>query len=340
MIVADGSGRRELTAELRPQAADKNRSDHFTMLKDHGYFARFANPLNESAKVVLVNGIHTAGVLGAAKVFADRRESLRNYHSVFDSAANPRSFECHFPVDVLHGTVKVPHVQPESIYTLGAIQRTAPAGGKVSNTPQPATDQRRSVTVLFIAGDRGGTQRNQIQIPREYDAIQNALRGSEYRDAISLANPVLAATHQKLIEAYRYGPAILHFAGHGDDRSLSFILDQGLLVGQTPLIAERLTSILSNFPQIVRLCVLNSCSSGPIAEHIVNSGAVEAAIGWPATVSDANAIAFSGAFYGRLGDGLSLQRSFALAADSLGITQVPVLRTGQGVNQELVYVHR
>src|SRR5207245_714677 len=120
-------------------------------------------------------------------------------------------------------------------------------------------NRRKSVTILFVAGDRGGSQRNQIQIPRELDSIQNALRGCEHRDAISLANPTLAATHQKLTEAYRHRPAILHFAGHGDDRSLSFISDQGLLVTQIPLVAEQLAAILRNFPERIRLCVLNTC---------------------------------------------------------------------------------
>src|SRR5437867_6410733 len=78
-----------------------------------------------------------------------------------------------------------------------------------------------SATVLFIAGDRGGSQVNQLQIPTEYHEIQTALRGSEYRGVIALANPILGATRERLAEAYRERPTIVHFAGHGNDRSLS-----------------------------------------------------------------------------------------------------------------------
>src|SRR5207244_9080555 len=141
-------------------------------------------------------------------------------------------------------------------------------------------DERSFITILFVAGDRGGSQRNQIQIPREFDSIQNALRSSEHREAFNLANPILAATHQKLVEAYRHRPRILHFAGHGDDRSLSFISDQGLLVNHIPLIAEHLAAILLSFPERVRLCVLNTCDSASVAKHLVDKRAVGAALGW------------------------------------------------------------
>jgi hypothetical protein len=192
-------------------------------------------------------------------------------------------------------------------------------------------DNSSQVKVLFIAGDRGGAQRNQIQIPREFDAIQNAIRGCEHRDAMCLATPLLAATHSKLVEAYRHRPAILHFAGHGDDRSLSFISDQGLLVNQAPLIAEHLASILLNFPQRIRLCVLNTCDSAAVAKHLVDTHATEAALGWPGKLSDMEAIGFSGAFYGRLGDGLTLIQSVTLASKSLVSAEVPLLYTDKRI---------
>lgn len=187
-------------------------------------------------------------------------------------------------------------------------------------------------TILFVAGDRGGGQRNQIQIPREFDSVKEAIRGCDHREAFNLANPILAATHQKLVAAYRDRPAILHFAGHGDDRSLSFISDQGLLVSHTPVIAEQLATILSNFPDRVHLCVLNTCDSATVAQHIVNARVVDAAIGWPAKLSDTVAIAFSRVLYGSLGDGLTLSQSVTLATQSCGSDEKPHLHTNMDVN--------
>ncbi len=328
----------ELQAALRSDISDQTSPDYFNMRRDYGYFARFPNPLNEAAIVILASGIHTAGVLGAARAFADSPEALRNYHSVFSSDVTPKSFECHFEVSVLNGNVRVPDISREHIYSLGLGETPLTDTAREIGESQIDSEKHNPTTVLFIAGDRGGAQRNQAQIPREFEAIQRALRGSEYRDAICVTIPILAASHQKLVEAYRHRPEILHFAGHGDNRSLSLISDQGLLVNQSPIIAEQLSAILLNFPEHIRLCVLNTCDSADVAKHLVDTHATDAAVGWPGKLSDADAIEFSGTFYGRLGDGLTLAKSFALAANSLTTQETPVLYPAKGVDTDLIFI--
>ena len=212
--------------------------------------------------------------------------------------------------------------------------RSAPPA---ASSPAPALRPGSRRTVLFVAGDRGGSQRNQVQIPREFASIQEALRGSENRDAFVLAPPILAASRQTLIEAYRHQPVILHFAGHGDDRSLSLILDQGLLVSQTQLLAEQLATILGTFPDRVRLCVLNTCDSAPIAEYLAKTSVVEAAVGWPARLADDMAIAFSRAMYGRLGDGLGLSQAITLACQACASPDGPILYTAEGVTPDFAF---
>ncbi len=322
----------ELRAALRSDTPDPTRPDTFNMRRDYGYFARFPNPLNEDATVILANGIHTAGVLGAARAFADRREALRNYHSVFNSGASPRSFECHFEVGVLNGDVQVPNIVPDSIYSLGSTKRLlANILGDVGEG-QRDVEKRGLITVLFVAGDRGGLQRNQIQTPKEFKSIQDALQRCEQRDAFSLAPPIMAATPQDFVEAYCHRPAILHLVGHGDDRSLSFIQDQRVLASQTPLIADQIATILGNFPERVCLCVLNTCESASVAKHLVDAHAVDAAVGWPVKLADASAIAFSETLYGCLGNGLSLFQSVTLASESCGSEEKPVLHTNANVD--------
>ncbi len=194
-------------------------------------------------------------------------------------------------------------------------------------------------TILFVAGDRGGSQRNQLQIPREFASIQEALRSSKHRDAFLVAPPILAATRQTLVEAYRHRPLILHFSGHGDNRSLSFIFDQGLVVNQTQIFAEQLAAILRNFPNPVRLCVLNTCESAAIARHLVDERVVEAAVGWPAKLADATAITFCKTLYECLGDGLALSNSVNLATQSCGANEAPIVCTAEGVDGDtIIYV--
>src|SRR5438093_9153383 len=145
--------------------------------------------MNENATVVLINGIHTAGVLGAARTFGGRREALRNFHATAAAGVSNTGFECHFEVPALNGDVRVPIVESGNVLSLGvAKEATMAVQASVSQRTTTAADAG-SATVLFIAGDRGGSQVNQLQIPTEYHEIQTALRGSEYRGVIALANP-------------------------------------------------------------------------------------------------------------------------------------------------------
>ncbi len=314
-----------LRAEYRTNGQSAGHQTPLGLRTDWGYFARFKNPLNENATVVLINGIHTAGVLGAARAFSERREALRNFHTALASAVSTTSFECHFEVPVLNGQVKVPVVDPCDILTLGRAEQVA-AGTPVTALPRtPVAEGRSSVRVLFIAGDRGGPQDSQLQIPKEYHAIQSALRACEHRDVIALANPILGATHERLAEAYRERPAVVHFAGHGNARSLSIIEDRGLLANETPLDADQLCDMLQTMQERVRLCVLNACVSEELAQRLVDAGAVDYAIGWPVTVSDSAAIAFSRALYGALGDGRSIGDAVTLARLACGKEYQPVL---------------
>lgn len=92
------------------------------VVKDYGYFARFPNPFNPSTSVVLVHGIHTFGVLGAAKAFSDRPSAQGNIRKVMKKLnlddIKHASFECFFPVDVLQQSVVCPDIDIDNILPL------------------------------------------------------------------------------------------------------------------------------------------------------------------------------------------------------------------------------
>jgi len=89
---------------------------------DYGYFARFPNPFNQKSSVVLVHGIHTFGVLGAAKAFSDHPSAQGNIRKVMKKLnlddIRQASFECFFPVDVLQQTVVCPEIDEDYILPL------------------------------------------------------------------------------------------------------------------------------------------------------------------------------------------------------------------------------
>ena len=312
----------ELRAEYRDGPSSRGTAGRRRIREDVGYFARFPNPLNGECRVVLVNGIHTTGVLGAARAFSERREALPNFHAVLRTGASSTEFECYFKVPVLGGNVRVPSVEIEDVFRVSSPVRATP-----TNQERPANEagDRNSVTILFIAGDRGGSHLNQIQMPNEYHAIQEALRASEHRDLISLGPPILAATRERLAHAYRMSPKIVHFVGHGNERSLSIIEDHHLLANETALSVEEFSTILRMMKEPVMLCVLNACESEGLASDLVGAGVVEYAVGWPSNVSDSTAIAFSQALYGAVGDGRTMREAVDIAKGACGPQAVPVL---------------
>lgn len=199
--------------------------------------------------------------------------------------------------------------------------------------PRPSPPQTDDViNILFVAGDRGGSRLNEAQLPKEFHAIEDAIRGSEHSERFRVTNPMLLTTHERLVTAYRSRPSIMHFGGHGNDRSLALILDQVLLVGQAPLEGEQLATVLKNFPNRVLLCVLNACRSAQVAEYLATSKSVDFSVGWSISVDDSAAISFTRTLYGGLGDGLSLARAVELAGQSCGAIESPRLYAAKGAD--------
>lgn len=91
-------------------------------IKDYGYYARFPNPFNPKSTVILINGIHTFGVLGAAKAFSDHPSAQGNIRKVLKKLKldniKQASFECFFSVDVFQQTVVCPEIEEQYILPL------------------------------------------------------------------------------------------------------------------------------------------------------------------------------------------------------------------------------
>ena len=315
----------ELGAKYR-DVPSSNTEEQRRIREDIGYFSRFPNPLNEESTVVLVNGIHTTGVLGAARAFSERREASPNFHTALGMSATPIGFECYFKVRVLNGNVRVPSVEIDQVFLVSSSISPIPTSQERSTSEAKG---RKSATILFIAGDRGGSVLNQIQVPNEYHAIQEALRASEHRDLISLGSPILAATRERLAHAHRHRPKIVHFVGHGNERSLSIIEDHHLLANETALSADEFTRVMETMKELVMLCVLNTCESEGLAAALTDAGVVEYAVGWSSKVSDSTAITFSRTLYGALGDGRTMCDAFNIARVACGPHEVPVLMLGK-----------
>lgn len=96
--------------------------DQGLMEEDYGYFAAIQNPFHSEYRTILVHGIHTLGVVGAAKAFSDIADAEHNYQVLYsDIRTKPPatlSFESFFSVDVFKGVTICPTISPESLFPI------------------------------------------------------------------------------------------------------------------------------------------------------------------------------------------------------------------------------
>lgn len=173
-----------------------------------------------------------------------------------------------------------------------------------------SNDEREEWRIVFVGGDRGGGAKAQLQLPKELRRIKEAIQLSTNRDLLRVADSVFSASLQELATLYTESPRIVHFGGHGDDRSLVLIRDRELIAEPVAITSERLAKIFGNYTSRVAVCVLNVCESDGIAKHLISEEVVDFAIGWKGQVPDAAAITFSEQLYRHIGNGLSLFQAF------------------------------
>lgn len=166
------------------------------------------------------------------------------------------------------------------------------------------------LSILFVAGDRvGGARQETLKTPDEYKAIKDAISRGTRRDEFALLSPLLATTTRELVMGLAQDlPGILHFAGHGHERTLTLLDGSGHPARFTEDEATQLFGGLSRTPMLV---VLTACRSLALAKRLLDH--VEFAIGVEGDLDDDLAIQFAGAFYQILAQGHSLGSTFELA---------------------------
>lgn len=90
------------------------------MVSDYGYFAAMPNPFNHANRVVLLHGIHTLGVVGAAKIFSTEVQAESNYRLLRSILKTLKSiaFESFFQVDVYNGQAFCPRLETNNVFLL------------------------------------------------------------------------------------------------------------------------------------------------------------------------------------------------------------------------------
>lgn len=192
---------------------------------------------------------------------------------------------------------------------------------QVPNELEETGTAGRGTSILFVAGDRGGGPRAQLDLPGEEKALQQAVKSAKPSGLFSFLSPIYAATAGQLVEGVEAGPGILHFVGHGAERHLQLV-DPSQPLGIQPITAERLEQLLRHAPTKIRLAYFNTCDSDGIARRLVESGVVDASVGWPGKVNDTHAVQYAGTFYRLVCSGRALEQAMQMAAVCLGTSPI------------------
>lgn len=227
------------------------------------------------------------------------------------------------------------------------LWRTLPEAAKTGWQPtaegepeaSPVETAPGQVVIQFVAGDRGGGTRAQLQIPREEKKIVEAVALGGLRDAFRFARSVFAASIDEVIACHQNRPAVVHFVGHGEERRMVLVRDRDPLVDMMQLYPEQAEVLFRNFPERVRLVVFNTCHSIDLARYLVGKGVVDMAIGIEGKIPDDHAVRFAATFYRQLAEGRSVQTAFELAGIHVGDLEAsarPQLLPADGVDSAVV----
>ncbi len=147
------------------------------LIKDFGYFATFKNPFYKRARIVLIHGIHTLGVMGAARIFDGDFDSQASFNIMSEILTNKVlnqeiEFESIFEVDVTNGEVECPIINPQSIWNLFANEKpNLPESTLLSVNDKKIKEE--VIQLIRLAINESETDAKKVALVKLFDMIQN-----------------------------------------------------------------------------------------------------------------------------------------------------------------------
>lgn len=193
--------------------------------------------------------------------------------------------------------------------------------------------RKKPLNVLYLTANPDPA--HSLRVGVEVRQVQDAVRGSPYRDNIALQYRP-AADLNSLIEGLNdYRPRIVHFSGHGDSSGIAVdnpeVTRRPIKIVSFDLLAKAL-SATDVPPEIV---VLNACESAGARKALLPPAKI--VIVMRDSVSDLAATAFAAKFYAAIAAGQSVKSAFAqgkvaIEMVSLNEADTPDLLAAPGAN--------
>jgi hypothetical protein len=199
--------------------------------------------------------------------------------------------------------------------------------------PRTVLRKKSRLNVLYLTANP--IAQNSLRVDVEMRKVQDEIRGSRFRDNITLhyrpaadLNSLMQGLNDKI-------PGIVHFSGHGNSSGIA--VDHAAVKRPrknfvTFDLLGRAIKAVDTPPQVI---VLNSCHSTGARKSFFP--AVKALIAMGDSIGDLAAVAFATKFYGAIAAGQSLKSAFAqgevaIEAVSLAESKTPELIVAPGVN--------
>ncbi len=173
-----------------------------------------------------------------------------------------------------------------------------------------------------------------LRVDLEVRKVKEALRGSRYRDLVTVEH-LPAATSMDLLNGLNdVRPHVVHFSGHASSLGLLMENDAGTPEGDD-LEFDPLARLLGATDEPPRLLVLNACQSLAGAEPLLRT--VPTVVAMADSIEDASAVVFATRFYAAIASAQSVasaleQAKVAMEAASLDDADLPHARARADVD--------
>lgn len=203
----------------------------------------------------------------------------------------------------------------------------------VRNVSKDVLKKRSHLNVLYLTAN--ADINSPLRIDAEVRKVQEAVRGSRFRDNITIQYKPAADLNSLIDGLNDYRPQIVHFSGHGNAAGVA--TDTGRVSKSSGkfLTFEQLAKALAATDHPPEVVILNACESSAAKTALIPPAKI--LIGMRTAVGDVPAAAFAIRFYAAIASGQSVKASFeqgkiAVEAASIGEMDTPELICGRNVN--------